>query len=135
MKVVVIDGQGGGIGKAIIEQLKGALQSNCEVIAVGTNALATSNMLRGGADAGATGENAVCYNAASADLILGTMGILVPNAMLGELTPKMAAAIGGAKARKILLPYQKCNVYVAGVGVASLQDQIKEIVQMVKENF
>jgi NAD(P)-dependent dehydrogenase (short-subunit alcohol dehydrogenase family) len=130
MKIAVIDGQGGGIGKAIIEKIKERCPEH-EVIALGTNALASSAMLRAGADSCATGENAICYNVGEVSLILGTMGILVPNAMLGELSPAMAAAIGAAKARKILIPYQKCNVFVVGTDKGTLQAQIEEMVEKI----
>lgn len=131
MHIAVVDGQGGGIGKTIIEKLKEQCGSAVHIIALGTNALATTSMLRAGADVGATGENAICYNVERVDLILGTMGILVPNAMFGELSDKMAHAIGAAKARKIILPYQKCNVFVVGNNGETLQNQIEEMVKMV----
>ena len=130
MRVAVIDGQGGGIGKSIIEKIKEECGDEICIIALGTNALATSTMLRAGADLGATGENAIKHNIQDVDYILGTMGILVPNAMLGELSPAMAEAIGSAKARKIILPYQKCNVYVVGTNNEPLQRQIEELVSM-----
>ncbi|MBW7573079.1 DUF3842 family protein [Caproiciproducens faecalis] len=114
MKIVVIDGQGGGIGRSIVEKLKEELPG-AELIAVGTNALATSSMLRAGADAGATGENAVIYNCAHADIIAGPMGIILVNAMLGEISPAMAQAVSGSRAEKVLVPVSACGVYVAGV--------------------
>ena len=135
MKIAVVDGQGGGIGKVIVEKLVEQSLKEMQIIALGTNALATSAMLRAGASVGATGENAICYNAPNVDIILGTMGILVPNAMLGELTPAMANAIGGSDAKKILIPYQKCNVYVTGVKSASMQALLEEMMTLLNAEF
>ncbi|MDR0928770.1 MAG: DUF3842 family protein [Oscillospiraceae bacterium] len=103
MKIVVVDGQGGGIGRLLVEKLKARAPGH-EVIAVGTNALATSAMLRAGADAGATGENAVRYNCRDADLILGPAGIILDDAMLGEVSPAMAEAVRQSPALVCLLP-------------------------------
>lgn len=108
MKIVIVDGQGGGIGRMLIERLKGRVQGHA-LIAVGTNAMATSAMLRAGADAGATGENAVCFNCQDADIVLGPSGIAIPNAMLGEISPAMAQAVTESAAEKHLLPMEKCG--------------------------
>jgi NAD(P)-dependent dehydrogenase (short-subunit alcohol dehydrogenase family) len=135
MKIAVVDGQGGGIGKAIVEKLIEQSLKDVQIMALGTNALATSTMLRAGASVGATGENAICHNVPGVDIILGTMGILVPNAMLGELTPAMANAIGASDAKKILIPYQKCNVYVMGVKSASIQVLLEEMMMLIKAEF
>lgn len=108
MYVVIVDGQGGGIGKMLVEKLRARLR-DLRIVAVGTNALATSAMLRAGADAGATGENAVCYNAGQADLLLGPSGIAVPNAMYGEVSPEMAAAVNESQAYKLLLSMDACG--------------------------
>lgn len=113
MNVVVMDAQGGGIGKMVIEQLKRELPGQ-PVIAVGTNALATAAMLRAGADQGATGENAVTVCAQNADIIIGPIGMVLCDAMLGEVTHAMAAAVGRSRAHKILIPVSKCQVTVAG---------------------
>ena len=127
MKILVIDGMGGSIGKSIIEKTKAELKE-MTIIAVGTNSIATSAMLKGGADIGATGENAVIYNAARADCIVGVMGIMLANSMHGEVSPKMAEAVSVSPAYKILLPVDKCNVMVTGVRAASVQVYISEIV-------
>ncbi len=123
MNVVVIDAQGGGVGKQLIEQLKRALPEQ-KITAVGTNALATAAMLRAGADQGATGENAVRVCAAQADLILGPMGLVLCDAMLGEITGEMALAIGRSPAHKILVPMSRCQLTVAGVPPMSAGEAI-----------
>lgn len=115
MRIAVIDGQGGGIGKSIVEKLRKELPEDVEIIALGTNSLATSYMLKAGANEGATGENAIIFNAPRVDVIMGTVGIIAANSMLGELTPLMAKAIAESSAKKILLPLNRCNIEIAGV--------------------
>ncbi|MBO4394229.1 MAG: DUF3842 family protein [Spirochaetales bacterium] len=129
MKIVVIDGQGGRIGKTIIEQLKQA-DPSCEVLAIGTNSLATSAMLKAGADNGATGENPVVVACRAAEVIVGPIGIIAADSMLGEITPKMAEAIGQSSARKVLVPVNKC-FEVAGVQQMSLSQYVSEAVRLV----
>lgn len=115
MRIAVIDGQGGGIGKSIVEKLRKELPEEVEIIALGTNSLATSFMLKAGANEGATGENAIVVSAGKVDVIIGTVGIIAANSMLGELTPLMAKAIAESPARKILLPLNRCNIEIVGV--------------------
>ena len=124
MKITVIDGQGGRIGRTVIEQLK-EKHGELELYAIGTNSIATSAMLKAGADYGATGENAVIVNAADSDIIIGPIGIVFANALLGEITPAIATAIGASKAYKILIPVNRCNHYVAGCTEASMNEYIK----------
>ena len=124
MKITVIDGQGGRIGRTVIEQLK-EKHGELELFAIGTNSIATSAMLKAGADYGATGENAAIVNAADSDIILGPIGIVFANALLGEITPAIATAIGASKAYKILIPVNRCNHYVAGCTEASMSEYIK----------
>ena len=131
MVIMVVDGQGGGIGKALIERLKTAVDAEHELIAVGTNAMATMGMMKGGAKNIATGENAVIYNAKRADVIVGSIGIVSANAMLGELSPAMAAAIGESDAVKILIPLNRCGLRVAGVATDSLPAMMDDAVRMV----
>jgi len=119
MRIGIIDGQGGGVGCALIERLKG---SGHELLALGTNAMATSAMLRAGADAGATGENAVIFNAPRCDVIAGPIGIVLANALLGEVTPAMAAAVAAAPAPKVVVPSKKCSITPA-------EDAVKKILQ------
>ena len=131
MKLLVIDGQGGGIGSGLIEQLRQAELPGVELLAVGTNVMATSAMLRAGAQAGATGENAVIFNSARADLILGPIGIIMANSMMGEITPAMAAAVASSEAKKVLIPITKC-ARVVGVEPKPMQTYIAEAVAQAK---
>lgn len=133
MKIVVVDGQGGGIGKAIIEKLKNNLPPNCDIVAVGTNALATAAMLKAGVSSVATGENAVMFNVKNADVIIGSIGIVSANAMMGELSPNMANAISSSPATKVLIPLNRCSLKVVGVNTDSLPGMIEEAVNVVNE--
>lgn len=130
MKITIIDGQGGRIGKTIIEQLK-ATHKELELYAIGTNSIATSAMLKAGADYGATGENAVLVNAADSDIIIGPIGIVFANALLGEITPAIATAVGSSKAYKILIPVNKCNHFVAGCSETSMSEYIRMAVEKI----
>lgn len=115
MKIVIIDGQGGGIGKGIVERLRSLRLTDAQLIAVGTNAAATSAMLHAGADAGATGRDALVYTCMQADIIMGPIGILLAHAMLGEISPEMACAVSGSRAVKLLIPVSRCGVRIMGV--------------------
>lgn len=126
MNILVIDGMGGGIGKAIIEHIKSG-RDDVKITAVGTNSAATAAMLKAGADYGATGENAVIYNCSKADFIIGVTGIVFANSMHGEISPKMAEAVSSSPAHKILLPTDKCNVTVLGVADRPIHAYINEI--------
>ncbi|NLO34939.1 MAG: DUF3842 family protein [Clostridiaceae bacterium] len=134
-KVVIIDGQGGGIGKALIEKIRRENLTGFELVAVGTNALATSNMLRAGADAGATGESAVIWNCRSADVILGAIGIIAAGSMYGELSPAMATAIAEADAVKILIPFGKCHLQVVGIGDLPLPQLVDRAVALLADQL
>ena len=130
MKIVVIDEQGGKMGSALIERIKAALpEQTC--IAVGTNSIATAAMLRAGADAGATGENPVIVNVRDADVVAGPIGILVANALYGEISPAMACAVAECSAVKLLLPVNRCNNIVIGVREQPLSEYLKEAVQRI----
>jgi len=133
MKIGVIDGQGGGIGKHITEKLRKHLPEDVEIIALGTNALATTAMLKAGANDGATGENAIAYMADKVDIIVGSVAILAANAMLGELTPKMAEAIANSNARKVLLPINRSGIEIIGVVNEPLPHQIEKLVYLIKK--
>ncbi|MBO8128433.1 MAG: DUF3842 family protein [Peptococcaceae bacterium] len=133
MRIAVVDGQGGGIGKHITKRLREELPEEVEIIALGTNALATSVMLKAGANEGASGENAVCYVAGQVDIIIGPLGIIIPNSMMGELTPKMAEAIACSPGRKVLLPLLRGNVKLVGLGIPEpLPHLIEEAVAEIK---
>jgi len=114
MRIAVVDGQGGGIGRAVVEKIRKELQAEVEIVALGTNATATSVMLKAGADEGATGENAILVNVKRVDIIAGVLGIISANSMLGELSPQMALAIADSPALKLLLPLNRCNIEVVG---------------------
>ena len=131
MKIVVIDGQGGRMGKAVVEGLR-AKNIGDEIVAVGTNSAATVAMLAAKADYGVTGENALIVNCRDADYIVGPMGILVADAMHGEISPAMAAAIGQSRAQKVLLPVSRCSTYVAGTRSLSLGEYINEAIAFIE---
>lgn len=130
MCIVVIDGQGGGLGAALVSRLKARLGDSVQLWAVGTNALATSAMRKAGADKAATGENAVCYNAGRADLILGPIGLISANSLMGEISPAIAAAVSAAPARRILVPVSSCGVLVAGAVGQKLEDLLQSAVEL-----
>ncbi|MDX9819591.1 MAG: DUF3842 family protein [Desulfococcus multivorans] len=129
MKFCVIDGQGGGIGATIIKKLRDKFGENLDIIALGTNAIATSQMLKAKANRGASGENAIVRGAPQADLIIGPIGIIMAHAMMGEVTPKMAEAVAASPAKKILLPLSQENVIIVGTAVISLPLLIDELIE------
>ncbi len=130
MKITIIDGQGGKIGRTIVEQLKKAHPKQ-ELYAIGTNSIATSAMIKAGADFGATGENPCIVNAQDSDIIIGPVGIVFANALLGEITPAIATAIGASKAYKILIPMNRCNHYIVGCEEAGLSEYIRQVCEKV----
>lgn len=131
VKTVIIDGQGGRLGSLIAEAVKkNAIRT--ELLAIGTNSAATAAMLRAGADAGATGENPVIVACRDADIIVGPIGILSADSLLGEITPAMAVAVGQSKAVKLLLPVSHCNNQVIGVKDLTMAELIKETVERLK---
>ena len=134
--VLVIDGQGGGVGRALTALLKEQLPQ-VYLRAVGSNAQATAAMLRAGAHDGATGENAVVVNAPLADFIVGPIGVAVPNSLLGEITPAMAAAVGQSRAKRILIPFNHCDNILVGVhnlSVGALLQETRDILRRLAEN-
>ena len=133
MKIVLIDGQGGRIGSLLAARIRKEAFPDLELIAVGTNAAATAAMLRAGADAGATGENPVVVACRDADFILGPIGILSADSLLGEVTPAMAVAVGQSRAQKILLPVNRCSNRVVGVPELSLSELADRAVDCLRE--
>ena len=132
-RICIIDGQGGGIGATFVKYLKEAFGETVELIALGTNGIATARMLKAGANKGASGENAVCYTAPRADLIVGPISVTWANAMLGEVTPKMAEAIMSSPARKILLPLSQEMVEIVGTSEEPLPHLVQQAVERIKE--
>lgn len=132
LKISVIDGQGGGIGSLIVKRLRDEFGDSLEILALGTNATATAAMMKSRANKGATGENAIVLNANRSDILIGPLSIALPNAMLGELTPRMAEAIVLSNARKFLLPLNQEGVNVIGVEKEPLPHLIEKIVDIVR---
>lgn len=132
MNVVVIDGQSGRIGQLFVERVAKA-NLPCQITAIGANAIATSAMLKAGASMGATGENPVIVACRTADVIVGPIGILASDAMLGEITPNMAAAVGRSSAKKLLLPVNLCNHIVIGTQSLSLSAILDEAVDTLRQ--
>ncbi len=125
MNVIIIDGQGGRIGQRLVESIKKAYPEYT-VTAVGTNSIATAAMLKAGADRGATGENAVIVAARRADVIIGPVGIVLADALYGEVTPNMAVAVAQSEAKRILLPMERCDTVIAGTKAASTSELIED---------
>ena len=131
MEILVIDGQGGGLGRQRVAAVKKAVPQ-AVVTAIGTNSAATSAMLKAGADRAATGENAVVVNCRSADIIVGPIGIVVADALLGEITPAMATAVCQSHATRVLIPVNHCENYIVGVPEQPISDLVAAAVQKVK---
>ena len=132
MKILVMDAQGGGLGKQIVSSVKKDYP-DAYIMAVGTNTMATSAMLKAGADEAATGENAVRVASRKADVIIGPVGIVVADAMLGEITPDMAKAVAQADAKRILVPYNNCDNYIVGVSDAGIGKLVEEAVEYLEK--
>jgi hypothetical protein len=133
MRIVVMDGMGGGLGAQIVARIKALTGDNKEIIALGTNAIATAAMMKAGATVGATGENAILVNVPRADLILGPIGIAIPHSLMGEITVGMAAAVALSPARKVLVPMTQTHGHFELVGVDSkpLTNSLEEMAQRV----
>lgn len=131
MRILIIDGQGGRIGRALIEAALKELPE-AEVAAIGTNAIATSNMLKSGVKEAATGEYPVVLNAPKADFILGPVGIIAAGSLMGEVTPEMARAVGLSVAKKVLVPMNRCETLIAGMPDTPVGELVKSAVEMVK---
>lgn len=130
MRVVVIDGQGGGIGRQLVSRLREALP-DVEIAAVGTNCCATNAMLKAGANSGATGENAVLVACRNADVIAGPIGIAIADSLGGEISPAMAVAVARSSAKRVLLPFQFCDNIIAGVGDYNIARLVQSAVEAI----
>ncbi|MBQ1378759.1 MAG: DUF3842 family protein [Erysipelotrichaceae bacterium] len=129
-KIIVIDGQGGNIGKQLVKRIREELP-DAYIRAVGTNSIATGNMIKAGADEAATGENAVIVAAIDADIITGPVGIVVADALLGEVSSAMAKAVSDSKAIKVLIPVNKCDILIAGVKDKSISELIEAAIRQI----
>lgn len=132
MNILIIDAQGGGIGKQLIAAIKKELPE-ITITAVGTNTVATAAMLKAGADCGATGENAIKVCCRNADIIAGPIGIIIADSMLGEVTPSMAYSVASSNAKKLLIPFNNCNTAVMGVAEKNVNAYITEAVNEIKK--
>ena len=132
MDILIIDGQGGNLGRQLTRRLREALPQ-ARITVVGTNSTATENMLKGGADRAATGENAVVVNARKAKIIAGPLGIVIADALLGEVTPAMAMAVGRSDAVRVLIPMNRCDTLVAGVGERSMGELVEDAARRIAD--
>ena len=130
MRLLIIDGQGGGMGRSLAERISQRCRST-EIVVAGTNSTATMNMIKAGKVQGVTGENAIAFNCGRTDVIVGPIGIVLANAMLGEITPKMAAAVTSSDAQVFLLPSNKCGVQVIGLQEKKWTDYLDEVVEKI----
>jgi hypothetical protein len=133
MIVMVMDGQGGGIGASIIKGLREIPAEGLEILALGTNSIATSRMMKAGANRGATGENAIVHSSGNADVIVGPLAVIMGNAMMGEVTPAMAEAVCSSRAKKILIPLTQERVTLVGMGNEPLPHLVNRIAGIISE--
>lgn len=131
MNVLVIDGQGGKLGKQLCESILARFE-DVRLVAVGTNTTATASMMKGGAKLCATGENAVKVNCRDADVVIGPIGIVIADSMLGEITPAMALAVAQSRAAKILIPANRCNNFVAGIDGVTVSEMIENALDLLE---
>ena len=129
--VGVVDGQGGGIGAHVVERLRATLPEDTEIVALGTNAIATANMMKAGANKGASGENAIKQTAPRLDIITGGLAIIQPHSMLGEMTPAMVEAIAQSRARKVIMPLRSAGVELVGLKDEPIPHLIEELARRV----
>lgn len=132
LKIAVVDGQGGGIGSVIVKRLRDEFADELEIVALGTNSSATASMLKARANKGATGENAIAVNVQKVDIITGPISIVMADSMMGELTPRVAHVIAGAKAKKLLLPLNQEGLEVIGVVKEPLPHLVDSLIARIK---
>lgn len=132
MRILVIDGQGGGIGRSLVELLVKNFP-DAEIGATGTNSIATETMLKGGPAFAATGENAILFNAAEADIIVGPAGIIMANALHGEISPAIAMAVSSSKARVVLIPMNHCRAFIAGVEEKKVAEYLQDAMDIIRQ--
>ncbi|MDD6514253.1 DUF3842 family protein [Coprococcus catus] len=132
MNILVIDAQGGGIGKQVVAAIKQNMPE-MEITAVGTNSAATTAMLKAGADHAATGENAVIVGCRRADVIVGPVGIVIADSLYGEITPAMALAVGQSNARRLLIPVNHCDNFIVGVSDLALGKLIEGVISEIRK--
>ena len=130
---MVIDGQGGGIGATVIKGLRESVGNDLSILALGTNAIATSRMMKAGANRGATGENAIVRTSQTVDVIIGPLAILMANSMMGEVTPQTASAVSSSDAKKILIPLTQEKVTIVGVSEEPLPHLVDRVVKIIVE--
>ncbi len=135
VKIAVVDGQGGGIGSLIVKRLRDEFGDGIEILALGTNAAATSAMMKSRANKGATGESAIIWNVNRVGLIIGPLSIVLPNAMLGEVTPKIAEAIVASDVKRILLPLNQEGIDMIGVAKEPLPHMIEKVIEKVRQEI
>ena len=133
MIIMVMDGQGGGIGAAIIKGLRDKYGNDLEIFSLGTNSIATSNMMKSGANKGATGENAIIKTCNTVDVIIGPIAIIMANSMMGEVTAGMSEAVCSCAARKILIPLTQENVDIVGISGEPLPHMVQKAVKLIEE--
>ncbi len=130
-----MDGQGGGIGATIIKGLRASVGNDLEILALGTNSIATSRMMKAGANKGGTGENAILQTSKRVDVIVGPLAILMANSMMGEVTPGMTVAVSSSEAKKILIPLTQEQVSIVGVSGEPLPHLVGQIIEMIEETY
>lgn len=133
MKVAVIDGMGGGIGSQVVARLRSVISSPHSLIALGTNATATTVMVKAGAEVGATGENAICVTSQQMDIVIGPVGIIIPNSLMGEISPSIATAVASSPAAKILIPLMQPHVELVGLESRPLSAVLDDLVERVSK--
>ncbi len=133
VRLMVIDGQGGGIGATIIKGLRESIGNDLEILALGTNSIATSRMMKAGANRGATGENAIVRTSQIVDVIIGPLAIIMANSMMGETTPQMATSVSSSDAKKIVIPLTQENVEIVGGSGEPLPHLVAQVVEIIKE--